>query len=245
MNISGKVVLITGAAKRVGRVLALDLASRGAKLVLHYNRSEREAKALERLLHRKWKTKVALVQGNLEETAQVKNIGRAGWKAFGRVDVLINNASTFFPTPLGKVKESDWENLFRVNVRAPFFLSELIGLKMKKRGGGKIINIADWAALHPYTGYVPYCASKAALVAVSQGMARSLAPEVQVNTVLPGPIMWPADLGDKVKRSVLKKTPLKKIGSPEDVAGAVRFFIEGSDFSTGSLLHVDGGRHID
>ncbi|HKY63565.1 MAG TPA: SDR family oxidoreductase, partial [bacterium] len=133
--------------------------------------------------------------------------------------------------------------LFSVNARAPFFLSEALGLKMKQRGRGKIVNIADWAALRPYTQYVPYCASKAALVAVSQGLAKSLAPRVQVNTILPGPVMWPDDLGPEVLRSVLSQTPLQRIGKPEDIAHAVKFLIEG-DYMTGSLIHVDGGRSI-
>lgn len=237
--------MITGGAKRVGRALAFDLASRGAHLIIHYHRSQKEAEGLRDKLKKKYGARVALVSGDLKDSQKVQEIAAQAWAAFGKVDILINNASTFYPTPLGKVTEAAWEDLFSVNVKAPFFLSEALGLKMKKRKRGKIINIADWAALHPYPGYIPYCASKAALVAVTQGMARSLAPEVQVNAILPGPVMWPEDLGEKVKKSVLKKTPLRRMGSPDDIAGAVRFFIEGSDFATGSLLHVDGGRHID
>lgn len=245
MKLKGSVVFITGAAKRVGRVTALALASGGAHLVLHYGRSEKEAKALQRQIQKKWQVKVHLVQGDLAKYQEVQRVAGEAWKAFGKIDVLVNNASTFYPTPLGKVSEEQWEKLFSVNAKAPFFLMEALGVKMKKRGKGKIVNIGDWAALHPYTQYVPYCASKAALVALSQGMARSLAPEVQVNTVLPGPVMWPSDLGDKVKKSVIKQTPLARIGTPDDVASAVKFFIEGNDFMTGSQLHVDGGRHID
>ena len=164
--------------------------------------------------------------------------------AFGGLDALINNASNFYPTPLGKTTFKQWDGLFAVNARAPYFLSQILGLKMKKRGSGKIINIADWAGLRPYVGYIPYCAAKAALVGVSQGLAKSLAPEVQVNTVLPGPVMWPADLGSKVKKEGLAKTPLKCIGRPEDIANTVKFLIEGTDYMTGSLVHVDGGRSI-
>jgi len=244
MQLKGSTVLITGAAKRVGRVIALTLAADGADILIHYHRSDRDAKALQKLIRKKYKMEPGLVRGDLSVFEGLKRIADEAWKIRKKVDVLVNNASTFYPTPLGKVREWEWSDLFDVNARAPFFLSENLGLRMKKRGKGKIINIADWAALQPYTRYVPYCASKAALVAISQGMARSFAPEVQVNTILPGPVLWPEDLSQAVMRSVIRATPLKKIGTPEDIARAVKFLIEGSDFMTGSMIHVDGGRHI-
>ncbi|MFO1462782.1 MAG: SDR family oxidoreductase [bacterium] len=245
MQLKGCTVLITGAAKRVGRAIALNLAAAGADVLIHYHRSEKEAVALQKLIQKKFRKKSGLVRGDLGRFRELKRIADEAWGLRRKIDVLVNNASTFYPTPLGKVREAQWEDLFNVNARAPFFLSEAIGLRMKKRGQGKIVNIADWAALQPYTQYVPYCASKAALVAVSQGMARTLAPEVQVNTILPGPVMWPDDLGPAVLRSVLRNTPLRRIGTPGDIANAVKFLIESGDFMTGSLLHVDGGRHID
>ena len=245
MQLKGCTVLITGAAKRDGRVIALTLAASGADIVIHYHRSDKDAVALQSLIKKKYKKTPGLLQGDLSKLADLRRIADEAWKLRKKVDVLINNASTFYPTPLGKVREEQWEDLFNVNARAPFFLSEALGLKMKKRGQGKIVNIADWAALQPYTQYVPYCASKAALVAVSQGMARTLAPEVQINTILPGPVMWPDDLGAAVMKNVIRNTPLKRIGTPQDIAKAAKFLIEGSDFMTGSLVHVDGGRHID
>ena len=235
-------MLVTGAAKRVGRVIALNLAAEGARLIIHYNRSAKDALALQRQIRTKFKTQAETVGADLSQVREVKRLAKEAWK-LGSIDVLVNNASTFYPTPLGKVREEQWNDLFSVNARAPFFLSEALGLKMKQRGRGKIVNIADWAALRPYTQYVPYCASKAALVAVSQGLAKSLAPRVQVNTILPGPVMWPDDLGPEVLRSVLSQTPLQRIGKPEDIAHAVKFLIEG-DYMTGSLIHVDGGRSI-
>jgi len=242
MKLKGCVVMITGGAQRVGRVIALNLAAQGAHLVVHFNKSLKAARSLQNLIQKKGGS-VHLIQGDLSNLSQLKKVAREGWKARGRLDVLINNASTFYPTPLGKVREKDWEDLFNINARAPFFLSEAIGLKMKARGRGKIINIADWAAQRPYTGYIPYCASKAALIALSQGMAKSLAPEVQVNTVLPGPVLW-KDQPINLRKKILKETPLARSGSPEDIASAVRFFIEGNDFMTGAMLHVDGGRHL-
>lgn len=244
MRLKGCTVLITGAAKRVGRVIALTLAEAGADLLIHYNRSDKDALALQKLIRKKYKRTAGLLRADLSKFSELRRLANQAWQFRNKVDVLINNASTFYPTPLGKVREEQWEDLFHVNARAPFFLSETLGLKMKRRGKGKIVNIADWAALQPYTQYVPYCASKAALVAISQGMARSLAPQVQINTILPGPVMWPQDLGPAVKKSVIHGTPLKRIGTPQDIANTAKFLIEGSDFMTGALVHVDGGRHI-
>ena len=244
MRLKGCTVLITGAAKRVGRVIALTLAEAGADLLIHYNRSDKDAIVLQKLIRKKFKKTPGLLRGDLSKFSELRRLANEAWRFRNKVDVLINNASTFYPTPLGKVREEQWEDLFDVNARAPFFLSETLGLKMKRRGKGKIVNIADWAALQPYTQYVPYCASKAALVAISQGMARSLAPQVQINTILPGPVMWPEDLGPGVMKRVIRYTPLQRIGTPQDIANTAKFLIEGSDFMTGALVHVDGGRHI-
>lgn len=244
MKLANSVVLITGAAKRVGRHMAEALAESSANLVIHYRHSEKEALSLQRRLIKKHGVKVGLVQGDLTQMKELRQVAAAAWNCFGKVDVLINNASTFYPTPLGTTTEEQWQDLFAINARAPYFLSEILGLKMQKRGRGKIINMVDWAAERPYTQYLPYCASKAALLAVSRGLAKSLAPQVQVNSILPGPVMWPDDLGDEVQQSVLKQTPLAKMGKPQDVASAVKFLIEGNDFMTGTEIHVDGGRHL-
>lgn len=243
MKLQNAVIFITGSAKRVGKAMALDFASRGARLIVHYHSSSKEAGKLKHQVEKKWGTPLGLIRGDLSQSDEIKRIAMEAWECFGRVDVLINNASTFYPTPLGKVKDEQWEDLFRVNAKAPFFLSQILGRKMKQRGKGKIINMGDWAAHRPYQGYIPYCASKAALLAVSEGLAKTLAPEVQVNAVLPGPILW-KDQDEKTRREVVKKTPLARTGTPEDVVSAVRFFIEGNDFMTGSELHVDGGRAI-
>lgn len=244
MKLKGSVVLITGAAKRVGRVIALDLVSRGAQVIVHYHRSQREAEELARMVRRKRKGGIHLLQGDLSDLEEVRRVAEQAWAWKGRVDVLIHNASSFYPTPLGEVTESEWDDLFATNAKAPFFLSQILGKKMFQRGMGKIVCIGDWAAYQPYRGYLPYCAAKAALLALSKGLARTLAPKVQVNAVLPGPVMWPKTAGATLKKKVIQKTPLERAGSGEDVASAVRFFIEGNDFMTGSELHVDGGRHI-
>ncbi|MDX1386126.1 MAG: SDR family oxidoreductase [bacterium] len=244
MKVSGSVVMITGAAKRVGATVAKTLAEAGAKLILHYHRSQKDAEKLKGQLEKDFSTSVVIVQGNLKKLSDLKRLSQEAWDAFNRIDVLVNNASTFYPTPLGKVKEEEWEDLFAVNAKAPFFLGESLGLKMQKKGKGKVINIIDWAALRPYTSYVPYCASKAALISINRGLAKSLAPEVQVNAILPGPVLFPVDMSEAEKKRVLAQTPLKREGSPQDIASAVKFLIEGNDFMTGTELHVDGGRHL-
>ena len=244
MKIAGSVVLITGGVKRIGRVISLQLASRGATLILHFHRSQKEATVLKKQIEKKFRTKVHLLRGDLREFSQVRRLAEQAWKITKRLDVLINNASTFFPTSLGEVSEAQWEDLFQVNARAPFFLSEYLGKKMKDRGKGKIINIADFYATRPSSNFIPYCASKASLLAITQGMAKALAPEVQVNAILPGPILWPEGVGEKGKKDIIQKTPLGRIGKPEDIAGAVRYLIEDADYVTGSQLMIDGGRNI-
>ncbi len=243
MQLRGANILITGSAKRVGRHVALSLAKAGANILVHYHSSSSDAKKLVSEI-KSLGVKAQAIRANLNKLSEVKKLAAQAWQVWGRVDVLINNASTFYPTPLGKTTEAQWDDLFNVNAKAAYFLSEALGQKMFKKKSGKIINMVDWAALRPYENYVPYCAAKAALLAVSLGMAKSLAPHVQVNNIMPGPVMWPEDLSVQVKKQVLAKTPLKKIGSAQDIANTIQFVIEGTDFMTGSIIHVDGGRSI-
>lgn len=243
MQINGSKILITGAAKRIGRVIALSLAEQGAKLVIHYNKSAEEARQLGHEL-KALGADYLFLQADLKKIKSLEKLALQAWAAFDGLDVLINNASNYYPSPLGQSKEEEWDDLMQINAKAPYFLAQSIGIKMKKRKKGKIINIADWAGQRPYEDYAPYCASKAALIALSQSIAKSLAPQVSVNCILPGPIMWPEDLGQKIKKSVLEKTPLRRSGHPSDIAKTVEFLIEGSDFMTGALINVDGGRGI-
>lgn len=243
MKIRGSTVLITGAAKRMGREIALSLARSGANVVVHYRSSNKEAEKTVSEIEA-CGVQAFSVAADLAEYADVKKMIEAVAKRFPPVDVLINNASVFYHTPLEEISGNQWDDVFNTNLKAPFFLSRDLGLRMKKAGKGKIINIADWSGLRPYPGYIPYCLSKGALLTLTQIMARELAPEVQVTAVAPGPVMWPEDLGEKEKEQVIKKTPLRRLGSPEDVVQAVRFLIEGSDFITGTAIFVDGGRLV-
>ncbi|MBI4055931.1 MAG: SDR family oxidoreductase [Elusimicrobia bacterium] len=244
MHISDSVVLITGAARRVGRVIALTLASKGAKIAIHYNFSGSEAKALARELSGKYGTQAVPFQADLNRTAQIQRLASQVLKKFGSVDVLVNSASIYNKTPFGTITEKEWESHLDINLKAPFFLSQAIGKAMQKKGRGKIINLCDWSGLRPYSGYIPYCISKGGLITLTYALAKALAPQVQVNAILPGPVLLPEQFNSSQRRAIQEATLLKKLGSPKDIANAVAFFIEGSDFITGATLPVDGGRLI-
>jgi NAD(P)-dependent dehydrogenase (short-subunit alcohol dehydrogenase family) len=239
MDIGKSKALVTGAALRVGREIALTLARAGAMIFLHY-RGSREAAERTAEEIRELGAEVVLVQGDLGDAADTARVAEECREA----DILVNSASIFPRTPLPDLEFEAWDEIFDVNVRGPFFLATRIGLAMKERGRGTIINIADWSGVRPYQGYLPYCVSKAALLAANTGLARAMAPEVRVNAISPGPVMFPEDMGEAEKEKILRKTPLRREGSPQEVAKAVRFLVEGATFSTGAVLTVDGGRLI-
>ncbi len=243
MKIEGSVALVTGSAKRVGRVLAGELARRGARLAIHYNTSRSEALELGAELKARHGTESAVFKADLGRAKDAAGLARLIRRRFGRLDILVNSASVYKRTPFGEVSEADWDEHLDVNLKGPFFLSQAAGLMMREAGRGKIVNIADWAGLRPYPGYAPYCASKAGLICLTQSLAKALAPEVQVNAVLPGPVLLPEDVGAKEREAIRNATLVKRIGSPADVAAAVIYFVE-QDFVTGASLPVDGGRLI-
>ena len=164
--------------------------------------------------------------------------------AYGDVHILINNAALFYKTPLGQVSETDWDTFHELNLKRIFFLTQTIAVYMKSKGVGKIVNIGDTSALSPWPDYIPYATSKAGLISMTVGLAKALAPEIQVNCVNPGPVMMPEDMADEERRISVEQTLLKREGTPEDIARTVRFLLEGSDYITGAVIPVDGGRHI-
>lgn len=240
MHLHGKTALITGAARRIGQAIALDLARQGMNLILHYRGSRKEAQetAEKAAAHG---VKAYLIQADLRSLMEVRKLARQAFQRSPQIHVLINNASVFYKTPLGKVREKDWDELMDVNLRAPFFLSEAVGLRMVRQKQGKIINLTDWTAFRPREDYIPYCASKAGLVAVTLGLAKKLAPYVQVNGIAPGPILPPEGVASKDQPEVIRLTPLRRYGSPGDITAAIRFLIRETDFVTGIVLPVDGG----
>ena len=240
----GKVVLITGGAKRVGAASARLLHAAGANLMIHYRSSATEARALQTELNAIRPDSVALIQADLLDIGGLPSLVHQTVITFGGLDVLLNNASSFYPTPVGSIGEKDWVDLMGSNLKAPLFLSQAAAPELKKRRGC-IINITDIHAERPMKSYVVYSIAKAGLVGLTKSMARELAPEVRVNGIAPGPIMWPEDDAnfDEVSRQrIVSHTMLKRAGDPTDIALAVRFFAMDTHFVTGQILAVDGGR---
>src|SRR5581483_4967396 len=243
--LSGKVVLITGAVKRVGAAIARRLHRDGAQLMLHYRASERDAHALQAELNAARRNSVALVQADLLDVAGLPEIVRITLSRFERIDALVNNASSFFPTPVGEIAQASWDNLMGTNLRAPLFLAQAAAPHLRKTGGS-IVNITDIHAERPLKSYVVYTVAKAGLAGLTRSLARELAPEVRVNGVAPGPILWPEDGSwDEVTRQrTISNTLLKRTGDPDDIARAVHYLIAEAPYVTGQIIAVDGGRSI-
>ena len=241
----GKVVLITGGAKRVGAATCRRLHSAGANLMLHYRVSAGEARLLQAELNHQRKDSVALIQADLLDIAKLPAMVEQTVQSFGRLDALINNASSFFQTPVGEITAAAWEDLIGTNLRAPLFLSQAAAPALKKSLGA-IVNITDIHAERPLKNYVVYSVAKAGLVGLTRSLARELAPEVRVNAVAPGPILWPDDetFDELSRQRIISHTPLKREGTPEDIAKAVHFLLAEATYVTGETINVDGGRHV-
>ena len=242
MKLSGKVAFVTGASKRIGREIGFFLSQRGMKIALHYHRSKKEALELASQINRIHPGQAKAVKANLEDPSQIKKVVAEAGNYFKKIDVLINNASIYEKNQFGKTSLKDWDRHLNINLRAPFFLAQEIVPWMKE--GGQIINIADWAGIRPYPDFIPYCVSKAGLLCLNTALAKALAPKIRVNAILPGPILLPEGSSTQFKQAVIAATPLKKIGSPQDIVQAVAFLIESGSFVTGAQIPVDGGRLI-
>lgn len=243
MELHGRTALVTGAAKRVGRAIALAMAGRGMDIAVHFRSSAAEAQETVGAVKRLGRQAVA-VQADLAQPEQVEALADQADRAFGGIDVLVNSAALFYKTPLEKVGAHEWDQFLRVNLIGPFLLARRLGLEMRRRGEGKIVNMADIAGITPWADFLPYAVSKAALIALTEGLAKALAPEVQVNAVAPGSVLLPEAYGGTERDAIVRATPLKRIGDPADVANTVLFLLEGSDFITGQVIVVDGGRSI-
>jgi pteridine reductase len=243
--VHGKVVLITGGAKRVGAAICRRLHGAGANLMLHYRASAGEARLLQAELNHTRASSVALIQADLLDIAKLPSLVEQTLSTFGRLDALINNASSFFATPIGEITPALWDDLIGTNLRAPTFLSQAAAAPLK-RTQGAIVNITDIHAERPLKGYVVYSLAKAGLTGLTRSLARELAPEVRVNAIAPGPILWPDDdqFDELSRQRIVSNTPLKREGSPDDIARAVSFLLMDAPYVTGSTIAVDGGRQI-
>jgi len=243
--VQGRVVLITGGAKRVGAAICRRLHGAGASLMLHYRSSAGEARLLQAELNNLRADSVALVQADLLELPQLPALVERTLGTYGRLDALVNNASSFHPTPIGEIDAADWDDLMGTNLKAPLFLSQAAAPALRKAHGA-IVNITDIHADRPLKNYVVYSAAKAGLAGLTRSLARELAPEVRVNAVAPGPILWPEDdqFDELSRQRIVSQTPLKREGTPEDIARAVHFLLFDAPYVTGETIAVDGGRHM-
>ncbi|GMR20414.1 MAG: pteridine reductase [Gammaproteobacteria bacterium] len=239
-----KVVLITGGARRIGAQVCRTLHAQGMRLVIHYRSSDEDAHALQKELLAQRADSVMLVQGDMLNVAKLKNLVHETIEAFGRLDVLINNASTFYTTPLDEADESQWEDLLGTNLKAPFFLAQAAAAQLRKHQGC-IINMADIHGERPLKTYPIYSIAKAGMVMLTKSLARELGPDVRVNGIAPGAIMWPEnEMDDMAKQRIISRTPLRTVGSPEDIARTILFLIRDAGFINGHVISVCGGRSV-
>ncbi len=244
MSTPRRVVLITGAARRIGAAIARRLHAEGYDVALHYRGSAGDMQSLVAELEAARAGSTLMLQADLAVFDRLPELVAKTVGHYGRLDALVNNASAFYPTPAGSATPAQWEELFGVNARAPFFLAQAAAPHLRAARGA-IVNIADIYADKPRADLAVYAASKAALLAVSRGLAVSLAPAVRVNAVSPGAILWPdGGIDTDMQANLLARTPLGRVGDPSDIAGTVAWLLgDAAAYVTGQVIHVDGGRH--
>lgn len=243
-NLEGKTTLVTGAARRIGAEIVRTLHADGADVAIHYRGSADEADRLADELNAARPDSARAVQADLLDTAALPKLidSVVGWK--GGLDILVNNASTFYPTPAGEVTEADWQDLVGTNLKVPLFLSQAAMPELRK-ARGSIVNIVDIHSQRPLARHLVYGPAKAGLAMLTRSLAKDLAPEIRVNGVSPGAILWPEDgMTDDVKQSILQQVPLGRPGEPSDIARCVLFLVRDADYVTGQIIAVDGGRSL-
>jgi pteridine reductase len=243
MNLTGTVALVTGASRRVGRAIALRLADAGCDVAVHYHtafkRAADTAAAIQALGRRACVFRADLADGNAAAELPDRVVGE-----MGRIDILVNNASRFDRVALADLDVGAWQRILAVNTVAPALLARAAAAHMARQGAGRIVNIADISADRPWPDYIGYCASKAALISMTRGLARALSPAILVNAVSPGVAAFPADMDDATRSRITARIPMNRAGSPQDVAEAVLFLVRDGDYVTGTVIAVDGGRGI-
>ena len=243
-NLKGKVALITGAARRVGAAIAARLHANGADVAIHYRDSADAATKIANELNEIRPDSASTYRADLMQISELPDLIAAVTDWHGRLDVLVNNASTFYPTPPGEITEADWDNLIGSNLKAPLFLSQAAHAHLREQRG-VIINIVDIHAQRPLRNHSVYGAAKAGLAMLTRSLAKDLAPEVRVNGVSPGAILWPENgMSESIKESILQQIPLERAGDPDDIATCVLYLVKDASYVTGQIIAVDGGRSI-
>lgn len=241
------VVLVTGAGKRVGAAISRTLHARGWRVLVHCRRSRADGDALAAELNGIRADSARVLVADLNDASAIATLADAAPAAWGRLDGLVNNASTFYPTALGETTAAHWDDLFASNARAPFFLTQALAPALRRGGRGAVVNLVDIHAEYPLAGHTVYCMAKAALAAMTKSLAKELAPDVRVNGVSPGAIAWPEGSGEMdaaTQAAVLASVPLGRVGGVQAIADAVAFLVAGSDYVNGQILAVDGGRSV-
>ena len=243
---SQPVALITGAGRRIGAAIAKQLHTANYNLVLHYRSSNSEINSLQKELNTIRPESCTILQANLCELNSVRQLGADAIKQWNRLDALINNASSFYPTPVDNIDEQQWDDLIGTNLKAPLFLSQVCASALRETKGS-IINIADIHGERPLSKHTVYCIAKAGNIMLTKSLAKELAPDIRVNGIAPGTIMWPendAEISDEIQEVILKRIALKKIGDPSDIAKAILFLLTDAPYITGQVIPVDGGRNL-
>ncbi|MFY9689224.1 MAG: SDR family NAD(P)-dependent oxidoreductase [Candidatus Acidiferrales bacterium] len=235
--LEGQVALITGAAKRIGRSIALRLAAEGAAVVINYASSQADAEALAREISASG-SRAAAIQADVTKRADVEKMFAAIEKDFGRLDILVNNAGAFFEAKFEDLTDEQWDGILDINLKSQFLCAQAAARIMKRQGRGKIINISSLGGLLPWPSYTHYCVSKAGSIMLTRCLARALGPEILVNSIAPGTIQFPGEAPDE---EYIRRVPLHRTGKGDDIAGAVAYLVS-ADFVTGQVLAVDGGR---
>jgi pteridine reductase len=244
LPLAGKTVLLTGAARRLGAVMARRFHACGASVAIHYRSSAAAATALVAELNAARPGSAVALQANLLEVAELPGLVASTVQDLGRLDILVNNASTFYPTPVGEVTLAQWDDLVGTNLRAPLFLSQAAAPQLRLHEG-LILNLIDIHAQRPLKRHPVYCVAKAGLAMLTRSLARELGPRVRVNGIAPGPVLWPeGDIDGDLKHRIIERTALKRPGSPDDVARAALYFATDAPYVTGQILAIDGGRSV-
>jgi len=244
MTDTAPVALLTGSARRIGAASARELHARGYRVIIHYHRSQEAAQALTAELNQQRPDSVACLAADLQDMAAVQQLATAALDIWQRLDVLVNNASSFYPTPIGQATEAQFDELFASNLKAPFFLAQALAPALTE-SRGVIINIADIHAQRPLKNHTLYCMAKAGNIMLTQSLARELAPHVRVNGIAPGAIIWPEDeseLNAEAKAAIVQRIALQRSGEASDIARTLAFLVIDAPYITGQILAVDGGR---